>query len=54
MGDNGHDSELLADDYGPARYGLEDLAHDDVADVGIGRAEVDEEAGGEAGDGNCC
>lgn len=50
--DDGHNSELLADDDGSGRDGLEDLTHDDVADVGVRGAEVDEEAGGEAGDGD--
>lgn len=50
--DHGHDGQLLADDDRAGGYGLEDLAHDDVADVGVGGAEVDEETGGEAGDGD--
>lgn len=54
MGDYGHNGELFADDDGPSRYGLEDLTHNDVANVGVGGAEVDEKAGGEAGDGDRC
>lgn len=50
--DDGHDGELLADDDRAGGHSLEDLAHDDIADVGVGGAEVDEEAGGEAGDGD--
>lgn len=52
MRDDGHDGELLADDNGATRDSFEDLTHDDIADVRVRGAEVDEEAGGEAGDGD--
>ena len=44
MGSGGHDGDLVADDDGTGGERYQDLAHDNVADVTVGPAEVNHQA----------
>ena len=52
MGRGGHDGNLVADDDRPRGEGDEYLAHDDVANVAVGLAEVDHQAQPEDAEGD--
>lgn len=52
VGGSGHGSHLLADNQATSRKGDKDLAHDNVADVNIGLAELDHQTSAEDGQGH--